>query len=223
MLGLALTPPPPESELAQSLRVARVVAFVIGLAAGNAGLAGSLADRADDPVHPRQRGRVGAVAALYGRTQRARILGWLFASIMAQAFVLTVGLVAGLPRTTSAFGVLAVGAALLVVRRAAAPPAPAGGAARGDHGRVERLRGGADRVRAGLRLPAAPRRPAGRLGRGARRRGDPPRPPAAHRRVLFYAALACEVVAWWLLMRLADVALPRRTRCRSPRSPWSPA
>ena len=36
-------PPPPVAERARSLRVTRVVVFALGLAAGGAGLAGSLA------------------------------------------------------------------------------------------------------------------------------------------------------------------------------------
>ena len=114
MLGLALTPPPPLVERARSLRLTRVLVFAIGLAAGSAGLVGGLATRELTLFTLGGAVGVGTVAAIFGTTQRARILGWLFASLMAQLFVLTAGLVAGLAAVWSAFGVLAVGAALQV-------------------------------------------------------------------------------------------------------------
>ncbi|GIF53008.1 hypothetical protein DFJ67_1053 [Asanoa ferruginea] len=207
MIGLALTPPPPESELAQSLRSARIATFVIGLAAGNAGLSGSLATRPMTLLTLGSAVLVGAVAALYGRTQRARILGWLFAAIMAQAFVLTVGLVAGLPRTTSAFGVLAVGAALLV--GAALVPRLRRPEALQEATTVEWSGYAAGLIAFALAFDSLPHL-AGLLaawgavlgiaaGRPGRR--------ASRRRVIFYTALSCEVVAWWLLMNLVDVRL----------------
>ena len=108
-----------------------------------------------------------------GRTQHARILGWLFAALFGQLFVLTAGLVAGLEPAWSAFGVLAVGAALLILE-AALPRL----------GRPEHLReattvewsgyaAGAARAGAGVQLAAAARGPARRLGCGPRARGDP--------------------------------------------------
>jgi hypothetical protein len=207
MLGLALTPPPPQSELAQSLRSARIATFAIGLAAGNAGLSGSLATRPMTLMTLGSAVLVGAVAALYGRTQRARILGWLFAAIMAQAFVLTLGLVAGLPRTTSAFGVLAVGAALLV--GAALVPRLRRPEALQEATTVEWSGYGAGLIAFALAFDSLPHL-AGLLaawgavlgvaaGRPGRR--------ASRRRVIFYTALSCEVVAWWLLMDLVEVRL----------------
>lgn len=115
MLGLALTPPPPLAERARSLRLARVLVFAIGLAGGGAGLAGSLASRGLTLFTLGGAVAVGVIAALFGTTARARILGWLFASLTAQLFVLTVGLVAGFAAVWSAFGVLAVGAVLQVL------------------------------------------------------------------------------------------------------------
>ncbi|MEV4618913.1 permease [Asanoa sp. NPDC049573] len=207
MIGLALTPPPPESELAQSLRSARIATFVIGLAAGNAGLSGSLATRPMTLLTLGSAVLVGAVAALYGRTQRARILGWLFAAVMAQAFVLTLGLVAGLPRTTSAFGVLAVGAALLV--GAALVPRLRRPEAAQEATTVEWSGYAAGLIAFALAFDSLPHL-AGLLaawgavlgiaaGRPGRR--------ASRRRVIFYTALGCEVAAWWLLMHLVNVRL----------------
>jgi hypothetical protein len=207
MLGLALTPPPPESEISRSLRATRVAVFAIGLAAGNAGLAGSLADRRLTLFTLGSAVGVGLVAALGGRTQRARILGWLFAAVMAQAFVLTLGLVAGLPRTTSAFGVLAVGAALLVV--AATLPRLRRAQAVHEASTVEWAGYGGALIALALAFDSRPHL-AGLLaawgailGLSASRPGR----REAHRRGLFYTALLCEVAAWWLLMDLAAVGV----------------
>ncbi|MDG4820966.1 permease [Asanoa sp. WMMD1127] len=207
MLGLALTPPPPESELAQSLRTARIATFVIGLAAGNAGLVGSLATRAMTLLTLGSAVLVGAIAALYGRTERSRILGWLFAAIMGQAFVLTVGLVGGLPRTTSAFGVLAVGAALLI--GAALLPRLRRPEASREATTVEWSGYAGGLIAFALAFDSRPHL-AGLLaawgavlGVAAGRPGR----QASRRRVIFYTALGCEVAAWWLLMDLAEVRL----------------
>ena len=177
--------------------------FAIGLAAGNAGLAGSLADRRMTLFTLGSAVGVGLVAALGGRTQRARILGWLFAAVMAQAFVLTVGLVAGLPRTTSAFGVLAVGAALLVV--ASALPRLRRPEAVHEASTLEWSGYGGALIAVALAFDSRPHL-AGLLAAWGAILGISATRPGrreAHRRALFYTALACEVVAWWLLMDLA--------------------
>jgi hypothetical protein len=208
MLGLALTPPPPPAERARSLRVTRALVFGIGLAAGGAGLAGALATRSLTLFTLGSAVGVGAVAAVAGRTQRARILGWLFAAVMAQLFVLTVGLVAGLAPVWSAFGVLAVGAVLLVASatlpRLRQPEAVREAAA------VEWSGYGAALIALALAFQS-PRHVAALLaawgaviGVAASRPGRGP----VERRVLFWAAVACEITAWWLLMWISDVALP---------------
>ena len=208
MLGLALTPPPPPAERSRPLRVARVLAFAIGLAAFGAGLAGSLATQSLTLFTLAGAVFVGAVAALFGRTQAARILGWLFASIMAQLTVLTTGLVLGLAPVWSAFGVLAVGAALLLgsttlprLRHADA----------GREAATVEWSGHAAALIAGALAYDSPRHIAALLvawgavlGVAATRRGRGP----VERRTLFWLAVACEISAWWLLMWLADVALP---------------
>jgi hypothetical protein len=56
---------------------------------------------------------VGLTAALLGRVQRARVLGWLGGALAAQLLVLSVSLHIGAPPETAAFAVLAVGAALI--------------------------------------------------------------------------------------------------------------
>ncbi|MDG4828674.1 permease [Solwaraspora sp. WMMD1047] len=208
MLGLALTPPPPAVERARSLRTARVLVFAIGLAAGGAGLAGSLATRPLTLFTLGGAVGVGAVAALAGRSQAARILGWLFASIMAQLLVLTTGLVVGLAPVWSAFGVLAVGAVLLLgsatLPRLRHPEA-------GREAATVEWSGYAAALIAAALAYDSPRHIAALLaawgavlGVAATRRGRGP----VERRTMFWLAVACEISAWWLLMRVADVALP---------------
>jgi hypothetical protein len=208
MLGLALTPPPAPAEPGRSLRVARVLVFVIGLAAGGAGLAGSLATRELTLFTLGGAVAVGAVAALRGTTQRARILGWLFASLMAELFVLTLGLVAGLAAVWSAFGVLAVGAALQVF--AATLPRLRRPEAYREAATVEWSGYAAALIALALAFDS-PRHIAALLaawgavlGVAATRPGRRP----MERQILFWSVVACEITAWWILMRVADVALP---------------
>ncbi|SCL19506.1 Uncharacterized membrane protein [Micromonospora rhizosphaerae] len=208
MLGLALTPPPLLVEPARSLRVTRVLVFAIGLAAGGAGLAGSLATRELTLFTLGGAVGVGTVAALFGTTQRARILGWLFASLMAELFVLTLGLVAGLAAVWSAFGVLAVGAALQVF--AATLPRLRQPEAYREAATVEWSGYAAALIALALAFDS-PRHIAALLaawgavlGVAASRPGRRP----VERRILFWAVVGCEISAWWILMRVADVALP---------------
>ncbi len=208
MLGLALTPPPALVERARSLRLARVLVFLIGLAAGGAGLAGSLATRELTLFTLGGAVGVGLVAALYGLTSRARLLGWLFASLMAQLFVLTAGLVAGLAPVWSAFGVLAVGAALQVF--SATLPRLRRPEARREAATVEWSGHAAALIALALAFDS-PRHIAALLaawgavlGLAATRPGRRP----AERRILFWAVVLCEITAWWILMRVAEVALP---------------
>ncbi|WDP99263.1 permease [Micromonospora chalcea] len=208
MLGLALTPPPALAEPGRSIRVARVLVFALGLAAGGAGLAGSLATSDLTVFTLGGAVGVGAVAALFGTTQRARILGWLFGSLMAQLFVLTVGLKSGLAAVWSAFGVLAVGAALQVF--AATLPRLRRPEAYREAATVEWSGFGAALIALALAYDS-PRHIAALLaawgavlGVAATRPGRRP----MERNLLFWAVVACEISAWWILMRVADVALP---------------
>nr|WP_030501340.1 hypothetical protein [Micromonospora purpureochromogenes] len=208
MLGLALTPPPALAEPGRSIRVARVLVFALGLAAGGAGLAGSLATSNLTVFTLGGAVGVGAVAALFGTTQRARILGWLFGSLMAQLFVLTVGLKSGLAAVWSAFGVLAVGAALQVF--AATLPRLRRPEAYREAATVEWSGFGAALIALALAYDS-PRHIAALLaawgavlGVAATRPGRRP----MERNLLFWAVVACEISAWWILMRVADVALP---------------
>ncbi|MFV2019829.1 SCO7613 C-terminal domain-containing membrane protein [Micromonospora sp. LOL_023] len=207
MVGLALAAPPPDTERHRPLRIARRTLFFIGLAAGGAGLAGALADDQLTVFTLGSAVAVGAVAAYGGRSQPARILGWLFASVMAQMFVLTLGLVAGLPLAWSAFGVLAVGAALLL----SATRLP-----RLDHPEAIRERNvlewssyAAALLALALAYSSTPHL-AGLLAAWGAVLGVTATRPGRRvleRRILFWLAVGCEIAAWWMLMRIADVAL----------------
>lgn len=205
-LGVALTPPPPATEQARPVRTGRAVVFIIGLMSGGAGLAGSLATK---PLTLATLGGavcIGTTAALAGRSQPARILGWLFAAASAQGFVLTLGLVFGAPAESTAFGVLAAGAALLVM--AATLPRLRRPEAYRETATVEWCGYAAALLAVVLALDS-PVHVAGLLaawgavlGLAATR---PNRQPS-ERRTLFWTTVGCEISAWWLLMRLTDVA-----------------
>lgn len=208
MLGLALTPPPALVERARSLRLARILVFGIGLTAGGAGLAGSLATENLTLVTLGGAVGVGTVAALFGATGHARILGWLFAALMAQLFVLTTGLVAGLSARWSAFGVLAVGAALQVF--AATLPRLRRPEAGREAATVEWSGFAAALIALALAYDS-PRHIAALLAAGGAILGVAAARPGrrdSERRILFWAVVSCEITAWWILMWVADVALP---------------
>ncbi|MEJ3741920.1 zinc ribbon domain-containing protein [Actinomycetes bacterium KLBMP 9797] len=208
MLGLAITAPPAPAERARPLRITRVVVFVIGLAAGGAGLAGSLAEQPLTLFTLGGAVAVGATAAVVGQTQRARILGWLFAAVSAEGFVLTAALIAGLEPEWSAFGVLAVGAALLVV--AATLPRLRRPEAYREAATVEWSGYAAALIALALAYDS-PRHVAALLAAWGAVLGlasTRPGRQAVERRILFWTGIACELVAWWLLMGISDVGVP---------------
>jgi hypothetical protein len=208
MLGLALTPPPPPAERARPLRVTRLLVFALGLAAGGAGMAGSLATRSLTLFTLGGAVVVGATAAIFGQSQRARILGWLFAAASAMGLVLTTTLVLGLPAAWSAYGVLGVGAALLVV--AAVVPRLRRPEDYREAATVEWSGYGAALVALALAFDA-PAHVAGLLAAWGAVLGVASARPgrrAVERRVLFWTSILCEIVAWWLLMALANVSVP---------------
>ncbi|MEU8815013.1 SCO7613 C-terminal domain-containing membrane protein [Actinoplanes sp. NPDC048796] len=207
MLGLALTPPPIATR-ASLLRTTRTIVFVIGLLAGNAGLAGSLAQQPLTLFTLGSAIGVGLVAALGGRSRHARVLGWLFTAVMGQFFVLTAAIAAGVQRPWAAFGVLAVGAALLILE--ATVPRMGLPQYRLEAQTVE-WSGYASAILAGVLAFDSPAHLAALLaawgavlGLAASRAGR----PANQRRLLFWLAVGFEIVGWWLFIALADVALP---------------
>ncbi len=206
MLGLALTPPP-AGRRSSLLGTTRTIVFVIGLLAGNAGLAGSLAEQRLTLLTLGSAIFVGLAAALSGRSRFARILGWVFAAVMAQFFVLTAAIAAGVERPWAAFGVLAVGAALLILE--ATVPRMGLPQYRAEATTVE-WSGYASAVIAGVMAFDSPAHLAAMLaawgavlGLAAARVGRPPN----QRRALFWTAIGFEIVGWWLFIALADVGL----------------
>ena len=207
MLGLALTPPPVATR-ASLLRGTRNVVFVLGLLAGGAGLSGSLATKPLTLFTLGSAVGVGLVAAVGGRSQHARILGWLFAAIMGQFFVLTVALVAGLTPAWAAFGVLAVGAALLILEstlpRLGLPQYRREAATVEWSGYASALLAGALAYNSPAHLAALLAAWGAVLGLAVGRPGR----THNQRRTLFWMAIGFEIVAWWLFMTLSNVVVP---------------
>ncbi|MBV1849582.1 SCO7613 C-terminal domain-containing membrane protein [Catellatospora tritici] len=208
MLSVALTDPPSSDDSDRAVRAARVAVLLIGLVAGGAGLAGALATAGLTIFTFGGAIAVGAAAALGGQSQPARILGWLGGAVAAELFVLTVSLEIGARPEWSAFGVLAVGAVLIV-----------GTALHPRFQRPEALREASAVEWAGYAAGAIGLALASRstthaaallvgwgavLGIAATRAQR----PQLERRILFWAAAASEIAAWWLIMRTAAVALP---------------
>ncbi|MFI5492770.1 SCO7613 C-terminal domain-containing membrane protein [Actinoplanes sp. NPDC051859] len=207
MLGLALTPPPVTSR-ATLLHTNRTVVFVIGLLAGGAGLAGSLATQQLTLFTLGSAIGVGLIAAVAGKSRHARVLGWLFAAGMGQFFVLAVALVGGLTHEWAAFGVLAVGAALLILEavlpRLGLPEYRLEATTVEWSGYASALLAGALAFDSPAHLAALLAAWGAVLGLTATRPGRTPE----QRRNLFWLAVGFEIIGIWLFVALADVALP---------------
>jgi hypothetical protein len=207
MLGLALTPPPVATRAAQ-LRTTRNIVFMLGLLAGGAGLAGALATQSLTLFTLGMGTAVGLVAAIVGRTSHARILGWLFAALQGQFFVLTIALVAGLTRAWAAFGVLGVGAMLLILEatlpRLGEPMYRREAVTVEWTGYASALLAGALAWNSPSHLAALLAAWGAVLGLAASRPGR----TDGNRRTLFWLAVAAEIIGWWLFISLAHVALP---------------
>jgi hypothetical protein len=207
MLGLALTPPP-VAHRAPLLRTTRAVVFVIGLLAGGAGLAGSLALESLTVFTLGSAVGVGLVAALAGRNQSARLLGWLFAAVMGQMFVMAVAISAGLERHWAAFGVLAVGAGLLSLEaalpRLGLPQYRAEAITVEWSGYASAAVAGALALHSPVHLAALLASWGAVLGLTASR----PDRTASQRRTLFWVAVGFEIAGWWLFISLNEVGLP---------------
>jgi hypothetical protein len=207
-LGVALTPQPADSRAGEPLRASRRLVIVICLLAGGAGLAGSLATRHMTLLALAAATATGLGAALGGRSRPARTTGWLVTTLSGNLLALVIGSVAGLAVYWSAFLVGIVAAGLLLM--SALLP------------RLRRPEAGSEAitVEAGAyagavlgALLAARSLPhlavflcawGAVLGVAAMR----PNRPRLYRNVLTWTAWAHEVVAWWLLMHVATVALP---------------
>ncbi|PWK40868.1 SCO7613 C-terminal domain-containing membrane protein [Actinoplanes xinjiangensis] len=207
MLGLALTPPP-VAHRAPLLRTTRGIVFAVGLLAGGAGLAGSLAMESLTVFTLGSAVGVGLVAALAGRNQSARLLGWLFAALMGQMFVMAVAISAGLERHWAAFGVLAVGAGLLSLE--AALPRLGLPQYRAEAITVE-WSGYASAAVAGVLALYSPVHLAALLAAWGAVLGltaSRPDRTASQRRTLFWVAVGFEIAGWWLFISLNEVGLP---------------
>jgi hypothetical protein len=151
---------------------------------------------------------VGLVGAIGGRSQHARILGWLFAAVMGQMFVLTVALVAGLTPPWAAFGVLTVGAMLLVLEallpRLGLPEYRREATTVEWSGYASALLAGALAFDSPAHLAALLAAWGAVLGLTATRPGRTPN----QRRNLFWLAVGFEIIGIWLFIAIAEVALP---------------
>jgi hypothetical protein len=207
-LGVALTPTPPDTLAAEPLRAARRVVVVICVAAGGAGLAGSLATQPATLTALAATALAGLVAALFGVTQPARITGWLVSASAGNLLALVIGSLAGLPLYWSAFLVGAVAGSQLVVaallphlRRPEAVSETITVEASSYAGAVLGL------LLAARSLPhlAVFACAWGAVLGVAATKPDRPR---VYRSTLIWLGSAHEVVAWWLLMRIGHVGVP---------------
>src|SRR5207237_564870 len=99
----------------EPLRAARRIVVAICIAAGAAGLAGSLATKPTTVTALAATALAGLIAGLFGATQPARITGWLVSATAGNLLALVVGSLAGLPVYGSAVLVGAVAASQLLV------------------------------------------------------------------------------------------------------------
>src|SRR6266511_811441 len=192
-LGVALSPEPPDTLAAEPLRAARRIVVVICVAAGGAGLAGSLAARPATLTALAATALAGLVAALFGVSQPARITGWLVSASAGNLLALVIGAVAG--------SQLIVAALLPHLRRPDAVSETITVEASAYAGAVLGL------------LLAARSLPhlavftcawGAVLGVAATKPGR----PRLYRSTLIWLGAIHEVVAWWLLMRLGGVGVP---------------
>jgi hypothetical protein len=205
-LGVALTPTPPDTLAAEPLRAARRVVVVICLAAGGAGLAGSLATRSTTLTALAATVAAGLIAAIAGVTRTARLAGWLISALAGNLLALVVGEVFGLPRYWSAFLVGAVAASQLVV--AALLPQLRRAEATAETGTIEASSYAGAVLALLLASQSLPHLAiltcawGAVLGVAAAKPGR----NRIYRSGLIWLGAAHEVAAWWLLMHIGGVA-----------------
>jgi hypothetical protein len=208
MLGVALTEPPTDADSDRSLRTARIAIVLMGLIGGNAGLAGALATPEMTIFTFGGAVGVGATAALGGKSQIARILGWLGAAVASELFIMSISLHLGMTRLWTALGVLVVGAVLII--GAALLPRFARPQSRPEAAAVE----WAGQFAAVIALVLALESPvtvgvlvaawSAVLGIAAGR----PTHTETQRRAYFWASAGGAIAAWWLFAQNAQVAEP---------------
>jgi hypothetical protein len=207
-LGLALTVPPVDSA-ATGLRFARRLVFVIAVLAAFAGGAGSLATRSQTLVWLGGSIVVGAIAALFGKTPLARMLGWHVAASTAEGFALAAGLAAGLPLIQCAFPVLIVAAVLMVLAAALPRLRPSETVGR-EAVTLEAAGYAGALLSVILTLGSVAHTAAVLTALGAILGVSAARPgrSGSHRVYLIIAASVTELIAIWLLLSIVHVALP---------------
>jgi hypothetical protein len=207
-LAVALTASPPETIAGAPLRYARILVGVIWLLASAAAMTGSLATQSMTIWALATAMAAGLVAALVGGSRPARIIGWLVTAAAGHLLALVVGLITGLPVYWSAFLVAAVAGGLLVLasllprlRRADAVSEAVTVEASAYAGAVLAL------VLASRSLPHLSVF-ACAWGVVLSIAATRPNRPQLYRTGLILFATGHEVLAWWLLMHVAKVALP---------------
>ncbi len=206
MLSVALTEPPVLDESTSGVRALRIAVLVIGLIGGGAGLAGALATPGMTIFTFAGAAGVGLAAALGGRQQRARIVGWLGGALAAELLVLCVSLRIGAEPEWAAFAVLAVGTALIaaaaLLPRFTRPESVAEASAMEWSGYAAGVIAIALAVESPVHVAGLLAAFGAVLGMTATRPGRTDQ----QRRTLFWAAAACAIAAWWLMLRSNDVA-----------------
>jgi hypothetical protein len=207
-LGVALTPTPPNTLAAEPLRAARRLVVVICLLASGAGLAGSLATKGVTLTALTAMTAAGLVAAVAGRTRTARITGWLATAFAGHLLALVAGSVAGLPSYWSAFLVGSVAGALLLL--AALLPQLRRPDAASETITVEASAYAGAVLAMLLAARSLPHLAVLAFAWGAVLGVAAAKPgrAVAYRRALIWLGWAHELVAWWLLMHISNVALP---------------
>jgi len=200
-LGAALAPPTAPS----ATRLLRGTAGIICAVTGGAGLAGTLATRADTLTALGILVGAAAVAAWLGRDAAIRMVAWIVAAAAGFALPVTALAAADRPLRPGAFGVLGVCGLLIVVAWALARSA----IRRAEAAAVELCASLGAAFALLLALGSARHAAAvltiwGLLLGGAALRRDR---PAARRQWLVRAALAAEVGACWLLLYSVEVGL----------------
>jgi hypothetical protein len=207
-LGVALTPMPPDTLAAAPLRAARRIVVAICLAAGAAGLSGSLATKAVTLGALTATALTGLAAAIFGITRPARVTGWLVTTAAGQFLALVIGAIAGLPPYLSAWLVGAVAGGLLIITsvlpRLQRPEAIT------ETVTVEASSYAGAVLAMLLAARSLPHLAAFACAWGAVlgvAAAKPDRPPG-YRSTLIWIAAASEVAAWWLLMNISNVGVP---------------
>jgi hypothetical protein len=207
-LGLALTAAPAGTTEATPQRPARTLVLVICLLAGGAGLAGSLATQSMTLWALAITAAGGVTAAMLGRSRAARVVGWLVTAFAGHLFALVAGLAAGLPVYWSAFLVALVAAAMLVIASLLPRLRLAEGASEAITVEASAYAGAV--LALALAARSLPHLAVFACAWGAVLSVAAARPnrPRLYRNALIWFAVAHELVAWWLLMYVAKVALP---------------